>query len=115
MNGLQPEHAMTTEGPESPEQEMADRRSGERQISVLINAGLVHRGDDALCRIRNLSSGGVMIECGLPLKIVWALLDIISIVVLGSGLYLWIARRGVSMDGRLAALAQDDQAVRAGR
>ncbi len=52
---------------------------------------------------------------GLPLKIVWALLDIISIVVLGSGLYLWIARRGVSMDVRLAALAQDEQAVRAGR
>ncbi len=30
---------------------------------------------------------------GLPLKIIWALLDLITIVVLGSGLYLWIARR----------------------
>ncbi len=30
---------------------------------------------------------------GLPLKIIWALLDIISIIVLGSGLYLWFARR----------------------
>jgi uncharacterized iron-regulated membrane protein len=30
---------------------------------------------------------------GLPLKIIWALLDIITIVVIGSGLYLWIARR----------------------
>ncbi|MFT3813400.1 MAG: PepSY domain-containing protein [Acidovorax sp.] len=30
---------------------------------------------------------------GLPLKIIWALLDLITIVVLGSGLYLWLARR----------------------
>jgi uncharacterized iron-regulated membrane protein len=30
---------------------------------------------------------------GLPLKIVWAFLDLVSIAVLGSGLYLWIARR----------------------
>jgi uncharacterized iron-regulated membrane protein len=30
---------------------------------------------------------------GLPLKILWAVLDIVTIVVLGSGLYLWIGRR----------------------
>lgn len=30
---------------------------------------------------------------GMALKIVWAVLDILTIVVLGSGLYLWIARR----------------------
>jgi uncharacterized iron-regulated membrane protein len=30
---------------------------------------------------------------GLPLKILWSLLDLITIVVLGSGLYLWVARR----------------------
>jgi len=30
---------------------------------------------------------------GLPLKILWAALDLITIAVLGSGLYLWIARR----------------------
>ena len=30
---------------------------------------------------------------GMPLKILWALLDIVTIVVLGSGLYLWWARR----------------------
>ena len=29
---------------------------------------------------------------GLPLKILWALLDLITIVVLGSGLYLWAAK-----------------------
>ncbi len=30
---------------------------------------------------------------GMPLKILWALLDLVTIVVLGSGLYLWLARR----------------------
>jgi len=30
---------------------------------------------------------------GLPLKIIWALLDGVTIVVLGSGLYLWLSRR----------------------
>ncbi|MDE1150518.1 MAG: PepSY-associated TM helix domain-containing protein [Azospirillaceae bacterium] len=30
---------------------------------------------------------------GLPLKILWALLDLVTIVVLGSGLYLWLVRR----------------------
>ncbi|KFD27442.1 membrane protein [Sphingobium yanoikuyae] len=29
---------------------------------------------------------------GMPLKVIWALLDLVTIVVLGSGLYLWIAR-----------------------
>ncbi|KPF99008.1 hypothetical protein IP86_10200 [Rhodopseudomonas sp. AAP120] len=31
---------------------------------------------------------------GMPLKIIWALLDCVTIVILGSGLYLWWARRG---------------------
>lgn len=30
---------------------------------------------------------------GLPLKILWALLDLVTIVVLASGLYLWLAKR----------------------
>ena len=30
---------------------------------------------------------------GLPMQIIWALLDIVTIIVLGSGLYLWWARR----------------------
>lgn len=29
---------------------------------------------------------------GLPLKIVWALLDLVTIVVLGSGIYLWLCK-----------------------
>jgi len=31
---------------------------------------------------------------GLPLKILWALLDLATIVILGSGLYLWLVKRG---------------------
>lgn len=42
---------------------------------------------------------------GLPLKIIWAMLDLITIVVLGSGLYLWIARRKQNQD-RLAKLIE---------
>ncbi len=30
---------------------------------------------------------------GLPLKILWAALDVITIVILGSGVYLWVARK----------------------
>ena len=41
---------------------------------------------------------------GLPLKIIWALLDLITIVVLGSGLYLWWGKWKMS-DGDPAAIA----------
>jgi uncharacterized iron-regulated membrane protein len=41
---------------------------------------------------------------GLPLKIIWALLDLISIIVLGSGLYLWLLRRKIPLKKRLAEL-----------
>ncbi len=30
---------------------------------------------------------------GLPMQIIWAILDILTIIVLGSGLYLWLVRR----------------------
>lgn len=30
---------------------------------------------------------------GMPLKIIWAVLDILTILILGSGLYLWVVRR----------------------
>jgi uncharacterized iron-regulated membrane protein len=30
---------------------------------------------------------------GMPLKIIWTVLDVITIVVLGSGIYLWLKRR----------------------
>ena len=41
---------------------------------------------------------------GLPLKIIWALLDLVTIVVLGSGLYLWLARGRASADVRVAEI-----------
>ena len=45
---------------------------------------------------------------GLPLKIIWALFDVITIVVLGSGLYLWFARNKASKAqlARLQSTAQ---------
>ncbi|AOB26581.1 PepSY-associated TM helix domain-containing protein [Bordetella bronchiseptica] len=42
---------------------------------------------------------------GMPLKIIWALLDLITIVVLASGLYLWLARRKAT-DARVAELVR---------
>ncbi|SHH81223.1 PepSY-associated TM helix domain-containing protein [Pollutimonas bauzanensis] len=42
---------------------------------------------------------------GLPLKIIWTLLDLITLVVLGSGLYLWVARRK-AQDERVNRLIQ---------
>jgi uncharacterized iron-regulated membrane protein len=41
---------------------------------------------------------------GLPLKIVWALLDCAAIVVLGTGLYLWLGKRRVPLDRRVLEL-----------
>lgn len=38
---------------------------------------------------------------GLPLKILWALLDLVTIAVLGSGLYLWLSRRRSPIEQRL--------------
>jgi uncharacterized iron-regulated membrane protein len=41
---------------------------------------------------------------GMPLKIIWALLDVLTIIVLGSGLYLWAVKRSkVRRGARLAA------------
>ena len=41
---------------------------------------------------------------GLPLKIVWALLDGATLIVLGSGLYLWIVKRRTERRGATRAL-----------
>ena len=40
----------------------------------------------------------------LPLKIIWALLDLATIIVLGSGLYLWLVRRTRSTDAHVDEL-----------
>ncbi|KGD92173.1 membrane protein [Achromobacter sp. RTa] len=47
---------------------------------------------------------------GMPLKIIWALLDIITIIVLVSGLYLWLARRRAT-EARIAELVRKHQAA----
>nr|WP_314444289.1 PepSY domain-containing protein [uncultured Sphingomonas sp.] len=39
---------------------------------------------------------------GLPLKLLWAALTLFTIVVLGSGVYLWLGRRHASLSQRLA-------------
>jgi uncharacterized iron-regulated membrane protein len=44
---------------------------------------------------------------GLPLKILWALLDLVTIAVLGSGLYLWWSRRRSPIDRRVRELEED--------
>ena len=44
---------------------------------------------------------------GLPLKVIWALLDIVTIIVLGSGLYLWLSRRRSAVEQRIAELEQE--------
>jgi uncharacterized iron-regulated membrane protein len=47
---------------------------------------------------------------GLPLKLIWALLDLVTVVVLGSGLYLWLARpTGALPDDVLAVDGADPQ------
>ncbi|HTV23557.1 MAG TPA: PepSY domain-containing protein [Polyangiaceae bacterium] len=41
---------------------------------------------------------------GLPLKVLWALLDVVAIVVLGSGVYLWLKKWRVPVESRLDVL-----------
>jgi uncharacterized iron-regulated membrane protein len=39
---------------------------------------------------------------GMPMQIIWALLDIATIIVLGSGLYLWLGRRNPAKAAKAA-------------
>ena len=50
---------------------------------------------------------------GMPLKILWALLDVITIVVLVTGIYLWLRRRktGVSLERAIAQSSADAPAM----
>lgn len=48
---------------------------------------------------------------GAPLKIIWALLDVLSIVVLGSGLYLWLRKRNVSFESWQKSLTAAEDAA----
>jgi uncharacterized iron-regulated membrane protein len=49
---------------------------------------------------------------GLPLKIVWALLDLMTIVILSSGLYLWVARHESRIAGLLGRAARSGPPAR---
>ncbi len=46
---------------------------------------------------------------GMPLKIIWALFDIFTIVILGSGLYLWLQRRRSPIEQRIRELEQEGE------
>jgi uncharacterized iron-regulated membrane protein len=74
--------------------ELVDRRSLPWYVKALLLSQPLHFGDYG----------------GMVLKILWALLDILAIVVLGSGVYLWIKKRNVPIEARLGALAAEGAA-----
>jgi uncharacterized iron-regulated membrane protein len=45
------------------------------------------------------------------MKIIWALLDVATIIVLGSGLYLWVVRRRTPFEARLAEIERETVAA----
>ncbi len=49
---------------------------------------------------------------GMPLKILWALLDILAILVLISGIYLWLKRRHTTFEAWFAAAREDGEPAR---
>jgi uncharacterized iron-regulated membrane protein len=73
--------------------EVVDTREMPWYVSLLLLSQPLHFGDYG----------------GLPLKILWALLDAIAIIVLGSGLYLWLKKRNVALDERIRTLQAVDQ------
>jgi uncharacterized iron-regulated membrane protein len=58
--------------------DVADTRALQVYLQALLISQPLHFGDYG----------------GMPLKIIWAALDVLTIIVIGSGLYLWLARRG---------------------
>jgi uncharacterized iron-regulated membrane protein len=48
---------------------------------------------------------------GMPLKIIWAALDGLTIIVIGSGLYLWLVRRGKKSQAGAAASSASRMAL----
>jgi uncharacterized iron-regulated membrane protein len=57
--------------------EVADNRALPFYLQALMLSQPLHFGDYG----------------GMPLKLIWAALDVMTIIVIGSGLYLWLARR----------------------
>jgi uncharacterized iron-regulated membrane protein len=48
---------------------------------------------------------------GLPLKIIWAVFDLGLILVLGSGVYLWLSRRRTPIQKELDRLVREEQRI----
>ncbi|HEX7012741.1 MAG TPA: PepSY domain-containing protein [Steroidobacteraceae bacterium] len=71
--------------------ELVDRRALPWYVTALLISQPLHFGDYG----------------GLPLKILWALLDLIAIVVLASGVYLWIKKRNIPIEARLGLLQNE--------
>src|SRR3546814_12047 len=46
---------------------------------------------------------------GLPLKIIWGIFDLIAIILLVSGLYLWLGRRGTSLRLRVREVSRSEE------
>jgi len=79
--------------------QVADSRDLPWYVTILLLSQPLHFGDYG----------------GLPLKMIWAVLDIITIIVLGSGLYLWRKKSSVSIEDRAsAALEYEDAYVLSG-
>jgi uncharacterized iron-regulated membrane protein len=72
--------------------EVADTRALPLYLQALLISQPLHFGDYG----------------GLPLKLIWAALDAFTIVVIGSGLYLWLSRRRKRQPGRADAFAGRD-------
>lgn len=72
---------------------VADTRELPWYVTVLLVSQPLHFGDYG----------------GMPLKIIWALLDILAIVVLGSGLYLWLKRRSLPFEAQFATPPSKDE------
>jgi uncharacterized iron-regulated membrane protein len=80
--------------------------------SRLAKVALIDAETGALTGVRDMPWYGIALGIsrplhfgdygGLPLKLIWALLDLITIVVLLSGLYLWWKKRGMSIEHLLA-------------
>jgi uncharacterized iron-regulated membrane protein len=65
--------APATSTPDGETAEIADTRDLPMYLKALFIPQSLHFGDCG----------------GMPLKIIWALLDLLTIAVIGSGLYLW--------------------------
>jgi uncharacterized iron-regulated membrane protein len=77
-------------------------RGDQHLTSRLIQPVLINAADGTLSETRELPWYAKVLFIskplhfgdygGMPLKIIWAMLDLATLIVLGSGLYLWLAR-----------------------